>query len=66
MDLLEGMDPANAPWGTTDYWDAQRWVHATVEAAGGRNDVDFAQGAMDGSSENRHVVLAPGQHLNLA
>jgi hypothetical protein len=65
VDLLEGMDPANSRWGTTDYSDAQKWVHATVEAAGGRNDVDFAQGALDGSSESRHVVLAAGRHLTL-
>lgn len=64
-DVLDGMDPANSPWGTTDYGDAQKWVHTRVEAAGGRNEVDFAQGAMDGSSETRHVVLSPGHHLSL-
>jgi hypothetical protein len=63
--LLEGMTPATAPWGSMDPGDAQRWVQARVEEAGGVDAVDGAQGSFSGWQENRYVVLAPGRHLTL-
>jgi hypothetical protein len=63
--LLANVDPADPPWGSADYQDAQRWVQARVDAAGGGSAIDRAQGGMSGSYENRHVVLAPGKRLTL-
>ena len=62
-DLTKELPASSRPW-DVDYSRAQLWLHKLIERAE-PGVIDRAIGSLDGSSEDRWVVLQPGNRLTI-